>query len=678
MQNLNKSINDADKSTTKLRDNLDKVDTKVQDISVSAKDIVKVFDTKFLSTLQSVVTETSKLSATITELYSHIEKAIAKNVEEGEKLAEKMEKSGNKSLSTIEVKAIEMASLLESRMLKIGDSLEDQSKRLSEQIQANANLIDAKSEEIAKKYDDKEIGLFNLKKHQENTKGHIEELKKYKIELEAASLNTSIKYDIMAMQYDKDSEEFKKAQEEKKAALEALQAKTKEVDKTLKESNASYLSVWKKQHETIGGELTELSSKIDTKLEKNVAVYENYVGKYDNAVNDLEKVFAEADKTEQAYNDKKYNDRIAKLDKTEKELRKEIVNQNSDKAALEKESAEAKAKAEKYREDIEKIEKTFVTKTGNSKTNLNTTEGLFGTETEEDENTQSDSEEKWLGTEEENQAAQDRIAELEKLAKDEEAIVASKGEEIDKVNKAIIESERSVLLEQMRIEDEKSRLAQEKEEKDAEIAARSQKRKEQLEKIEKIKAKAQQAIDIAKAISDVAKGVAAAWASGPFIGPPMAALVAIQGALQVKTMTEQLAKFEDGGLLNGKRHNQGGMRIQGTNIEVEGGEYVVNREATNKNLGLINYINSQRRELDSNDLHTFFGQSITTPTFSPPSFMAEMQRGGHIPSFEPNVDITNSELLEGMSKIKIEPRVSVTDINTVHENMVKVDEWTGL
>ena len=29
-------------------------------------------------------------------------------------------------------------------------------------------------------------------------------------------------------------------------------------------------------------------------------------------------------------------------------------------------------------------------------------------------------------------------------------------------------------------------------------------------------------------------------------------------------------------------------------------------------------------------------------------------------------------------KNKIESRVSVTDINTVQENMVKVDEWVGL
>lgn len=86
MQNLDKSINDANKSTSKLRDNLDKVDTKMQDISVSAKDIVKVFDTQFLANLQNIVVETSKLSSTITELYSHLEKAITKNVEAGEKL----------------------------------------------------------------------------------------------------------------------------------------------------------------------------------------------------------------------------------------------------------------------------------------------------------------------------------------------------------------------------------------------------------------------------------------------------------------------------------------------------------------------------------------------------------------------------------------------------------------
>ena len=51
-------------------------------------------------------------------------------------------------------------------------------------------------------------------------------------------------------------------------------------------------------------------------------------------------------------------------------------------------------------------------------------------------------------------------------------------------------------------------------------------------------------------------------------------------------------KKEKGGLLEGPSHDRGGMPIKGSNIEVEGGEFVVNKNATEKNLGLLNKINN--------------------------------------------------------------------------------------
>lgn len=47
-----------------------------------------------------------------------------------------------------------------------------------------------------------------------------------------------------------------------------------------------------------------------------------------------------------------------------------------------------------------------------------------------------------------------------------------------------------------------------------------------------------------------------------------------------------------GGYLEGRSHQQGGMPILGTNISVEGGEYVINKEATQRNLPLLDSINS--------------------------------------------------------------------------------------
>lgn len=47
-----------------------------------------------------------------------------------------------------------------------------------------------------------------------------------------------------------------------------------------------------------------------------------------------------------------------------------------------------------------------------------------------------------------------------------------------------------------------------------------------------------------------------------------------------------------GGKLEGKSHAEGGMPILGSNVVVEGGEYVINKEATKRNLPLLEQINS--------------------------------------------------------------------------------------
>jgi hypothetical protein len=48
----------------------------------------------------------------------------------------------------------------------------------------------------------------------------------------------------------------------------------------------------------------------------------------------------------------------------------------------------------------------------------------------------------------------------------------------------------------------------------------------------------------------------------------------------------------NGGILKGKSHAEGGMPILGSNIAVEGGEYVVNKKATSENLPLLERINT--------------------------------------------------------------------------------------
>ena len=70
--------------------------------------------------------------------------------------------------------------------------------------------------------------------------------------------------------------------------------------------------------------------------------------------------------------------------------------------------------------------------------------------------------------------------------------------------------------------------------------------------------------------------------------------------VQTATFTIQNGTFDkkvdkvakaNGGLLSGPSHRNGGMPILGSNVEVEGGEFVVNKRATAKNISLLNSIN---------------------------------------------------------------------------------------
>jgi hypothetical protein len=210
--------------------------------------------------------------------------------------------------------------------------------------------------------------------------------------------------------------------------------------------------------------------------------------------------------------------------------------------------------------------------------------------------------------------------------------------------------------------------------KERDLQAKKAKKQAEQEKIEKLNRKATLLKNIGEGIFNVAQGVTKALSYGPILGPILATIVAAAGAVQVGIMTKQLAKFADGGLLNGKRHSQGGMRIEGTNIEVEGGEYVINRESTSKNLGLVRYINSQRKELTPTDVTGFFAKA--SQGFELP-FQREFAAGGLMPPIEPTSSIDNEALIHAIKNIRIESKVAVTDIIRAQEEAVQVDRWSG-
>lgn len=210
---------------------------------------------------------------------------------------------------------------------------------------------------------------------------------------------------------------------------------------------------------------------------------------------------------------------------------------------------------------------------------------------------------------------------------------------------------------------------------ETQLAAEKAKAEKEKEKAEKKKKKLEAQKGLVEGTINIAQGVLKAWSLGPILGPILGSLVAAAGAVQIAIMAKNISRLADGGLLRGRRHSEGGMRIEGTNIEVEGGEYVINRRTTDHNLGLIRYINSQRRPLSEADMHNYFRspqQVIAAP------FRRQMQEGGMVAPQISTPQMDNGQLLDAIRSIHFEPRVAVTDIIRAQDQMASVDSWVGM
>lgn len=191
-------------------------------------------------------------------------------------------------------------------------------------------------------------------------------------------------------------------------------------------------------------------------------------------------------------------------------------------------------------------------------------------------------------------------------------------------------------------EREEARLAKEKEKREAEI----QKREKQQRRNDLI-------AGIAQGTANTAEGVTKMLSLPWPLNLVMAAVVGATGTAQVGIMTQQLTKLEDGGKIEGKPHSQGGARIEGTNIEVEGNEWVVNKYSSMANDGLIEFINEKRGPVSLADLFDFYGGDLAAPDYGGPD---------------------SDRIVEAIESIELKPVVSVVDITEAQENITAVEE----
>lgn len=202
-------------------------------------------------------------------------------------------------------------------------------------------------------------------------------------------------------------------------------------------------------------------------------------------------------------------------------------------------------------------------------------------------------------------------------------------------------------------EAEEKRLAREKEKREKELAKKEKQQRKQELKMKLIEGIANTAVSVTKALT---------W--GWPLGAIFAGIIGAMGAVQTAIIRKQMSKLADGGLLQGRSHAQGGIPVGNTGIEVEGGEYVINKRSTAKYLPLLQAINEEgaRKKTVANQLGKYANGG-----------QLNYQR---ISSNLDSVD-TNKVIQNSIDQIDMHPQVSVVDINRGQKNLTQVRQMAG-
>lgn len=173
-----------------------------------------------------------------------------------------------------------------------------------------------------------------------------------------------------------------------------------------------------------------------------------------------------------------------------------------------------------------------------------------------------------------------------------------------------------------------------------------------------------------QSVINTAEGVSKMYALPFPLNFAMAGLVGVLGAVQTGIIARNMSKFEDGGIIGGKRHSEGGNKFYSANgdgVELERGEFVVNRDSTQHNAGLLSFINESRSPISIADISRQFGDNIGA--------LANQQKGQ-----KPNIDISdiNKEESLGDSLKDLKVYVSVEEIRETERNMARVEDIAGV
>ena len=164
-----------------------------------------------------------------------------------------------------------------------------------------------------------------------------------------------------------------------------------------------------------------------------------------------------------------------------------------------------------------------------------------------------------------------------------------------------------------------------------------------------------------------------ALATSPFVpnGIAMAALATSAGAVQIALIKKQKPKkYESGGVIEGKSHKDGGVKVLNGRAEVEGGEFITNKVSTMRNIELLTFINSKKKKVDLNDLIEFYSDNSSRKKVNLTGKFAD---GGTLPTIDISRD-NNTIVVRDDSTYQVQ----VVDIIKKTDDVKKVRVLAGL
>ena len=202
------------------------------------------------------------------------------------------------------------------------------------------------------------------------------------------------------------------------------------------------------------------------------------------------------------------------------------------------------------------------------------------------------------------------------------------------------------------------------------IDAEMRRKEEQEKALEKQERKRQNQIQFQQTLISQAATIMNAFATKPFIpvGLAMGALATALTAAQIVLMKKAInasEKYAKGGVIQGKSHKSGGVKILGGRAEVEGGEFITNKKTTAMNTELLTYINSQNKRITPSDLNEFFNGNASKRIKN--NFKTKFANGGQLPAT--NIRKTDNTIVVVDKSQPVVQVVDILDATKKYENV---------